>query len=116
MGINTYQYRVVAMEDFVMKSNQNLGEVLGLVDVCGALSGDLMQVVYAAHADGDAQNVAHEFHHATVGAVANECEGKSDLTQPYFGHREVKQNSIITSRLSKGILQCVLGFLSFARG
>ncbi len=34
-----------------------------------------MQVVCAAHADGHAQNVAHEFHHATVGAMANQSEG-----------------------------------------
>ena len=105
MGVNAHQDRVVAVEDFVMQSNPNLGEVLGLLDVCGALSSGLMQVVYATHADGDDQNVAHEFHHATVGAVANECEGKSDLVQPRFGHREVEQDIIITSRWGECLFQ-----------
>jgi prepilin-type processing-associated H-X9-DG protein len=38
-----------------------------------------------AHADGHAQNVAHEFHNATVGAVADQREGQNDLMQPLFG-------------------------------
>lgn len=40
-----------------------------------ALVSELMQVMYAAHADGHAQNVAHEFHHTTVGAMAGQREG-----------------------------------------
>jgi hypothetical protein len=73
--INAHQHWFVAVEDFVVQTNPDLGEVLGSVNVYSAPSSDLMQVVYAALADRDAQNVAHEFHHATVGAVADESEG-----------------------------------------
>lgn len=58
-----------------MQSNTNAGKILGSIDLTGAPGSQLMQVVYTARADGHAQNVAHEFHHATVGAVANEREG-----------------------------------------
>ena len=103
-GIYTDQDRVVAVEYLVMQTNPNLGEVLGLVDVSGALRSLLMELVYAAKADGDAQNVAHEFHHATVGGATNEGEGKNDLTQPRFGDRKIKQNRVICSGGSKGIV------------
>ena len=85
VGIDTGQDGLVALEDFVMQSNTNRRELLRAVDCTGALSGHLMQVVYAAHADGHAQNVAHEFHNATVGAVADQREGQNDLMQPLFG-------------------------------
>lgn len=50
-----------------------------------ALSSQLKQVVYAAHADDYAQHVWKEFHHAKVGTVTNEGVGPSDLAMPRFG-------------------------------
>jgi hypothetical protein len=93
VGIDTGQDGLVALEDFVMQSCTNGGNILALVDLTRALGGELMQVVNAAHADGYTQNVAHEFHHATVGVVANECEGQDDLTQPRFGDWKIKKTS-----------------------
>lgn len=88
-----------------MQSYTNAGNILALVDLARALGSELMQVVNAAHADGYTQNVAHEFHHATVGAVANECEGQDDLTQPRFGDWKIKQNILICAGWSKDLLQ-----------
>ena len=104
VGIDSHQDRLVAVEDFVVQSNPNLGQVLGCVDGSCELSSELMQVVHAAHADGYTQNVAHEFHHATVGTVTNEGEGQNDLAQPRFGDRKIEQDLVICSRGSKGIV------------
>ena len=74
VGIDTGQDGLVALEDFVMQSNTNRRELLRAVDCTGALSGHLMQVVNAAFANRYSQNVTHEFHHAPVGAMTDECE------------------------------------------
>ena len=100
VGIDPHQNRFVAIENFVMQSITDTGKILDSIDLTGAPGSQLMQVVYTARADGHAQNVAHEFHPATAGAVGDQREGKSDLMQPSFGHKEVKQNNIITTSRS----------------
>ncbi len=38
VGINAHQNRLIAVENIVTQTNPNPGEVLGFVNVCGALS------------------------------------------------------------------------------
>ena len=83
----------------------NLGEILGLIEFSRAPGSQLMQVVYAALADGHAHNVAQEFHHTTVGAAANEREGQADLTQPGFGDWKIEQNLIVCGAWRKGVVE-----------
>ena len=97
VGIDAHQNRFVAIENFVMQSIANAGKILGSIDPTGAPGSQLMQVVYTARADAHAQNVAPGFYPSTVGAVGDQREGKSDLMQPSFGHREVKQNNNINT-------------------
>src|SRR5471030_1254382 len=71
-GIDAGQHGLGTLEDFVVQAHTNRRQVLAPVDFASLSRGRLMHIVNGALADRHAQQIAHQFHDATIGAVADE--------------------------------------------
>ena len=89
-GVDTGEHGLRAMENFVVQADANWRQVDAAVDGAGLPRCRLMNIVDGALADAHAQQVAHQFHHATIRAVTDEGQTQRQLAQPRLGNGQLE--------------------------
>jgi len=91
--IDTGQHGRGTVEDLVTQAHANAGQVLVVVDDARLPCGRLQDVVNAAHADGQAQQVTQELDDAAIRAAADQRQPDDHLAQPGLGDRPSNSTS-----------------------
>jgi hypothetical protein len=110
-GIDASEHGRGALEDLVVQTHPNAGQVLLPVDDAGLPRGRLKHVVDAADADGHAKQVAQELHDAAIRAAGDQRQADDHLAQPDLGHRQLEQHLAVRHGRREGISQCDAGLV-----
>jgi len=105
LGIDAGQHGRGALEDLVVQTHANAGQVLALVDRARLPRGRLEHAVDAADADRQAQHAAQELDDAAIRAAADQRQPDDHLAQPGLGHRHLEQHLIVGHRRQERVIQ-----------
>jgi hypothetical protein len=98
VDVGTDEDGLAVLEDLVVSSDANAGEVLLGVELARHLDGLLDDVVDGAQGDLDTEEVAQKFDDASERAVTDERESEDKLTQPCPRDGEMEQDGCIRRR------------------
>ena len=93
-SVDTDEYGLRPLEDFVMQADTNWRQVHAAVDDAGLPRCLWVDVVDGSLADRHAQHVAHQFH-AAVRTVEDQSQAQRQLAQSRLGNRQLEQHLVI---------------------
>ncbi len=108
-GVDTHQDRVAGLEDLVMGSDADGGQVVRVVDRAGPGDGGLDDVMDGAQGGLGVEEVTQQRDDAAVRAVTGQDQGEDQLTEPGRGDRQVEEDLLGRWRRVEGVVQGELG-------
>lgn len=113
--IDTYQHRLVSLEQLIVAARPPPGQVLPGVNPARLEHHLRDDVVHRAERDRLIQQVSEKPDHPPKRTVAQQHQPQHHLPQPGLGHRQVEQHIVIRrDRRLKGLLQRLLPLLGLA--
>jgi hypothetical protein len=101
---------LAGLEDLVVGTEADAGEVLLLVVVAGRGDGVLQDIVDGSQGEGKVEEVGQQFEDAAQRAVTDQDQAEDQLLQPGFGHGEPKEDRrFLGGGRSKGLIESVVG-------
>jgi len=94
-----------------VQAHANAGQVLVVVDGARLERGRLKHAVNAAHADGQAQQVAQDLHDAAIRAAADQRQPDDHLVQPGLRDRHLEQRLVVRPGRREGVVQYRAGLV-----
>ena len=77
-----------------MRADADVGQILLAVVASGLRHRLVKDVVDRADRDRIVENIAEQFHHATLGTVAVEGQAQNQLLDPRLGHRQMEKHLV----------------------
>jgi len=83
------------LEDLVMGTDPDLGEILTSIDDAGLLDGGMEDVEHRAQRDVVVEDIAEEFDDAPQRAMADQDEGDNELAQPLLRDGDREEDRVV---------------------
>src|SRR3981189_1685706 len=102
LGVDADEDGATGLEDLVIGTDADAGQVLALVDRTGGGDGLLDDVVDRAHAEVVIEEVAEQLGDAPERTVSDEDQGEDELADPGLGDREVEEDPGVSGGWFRG--------------
>ena len=112
INVCAHQHRVAGLEDLIIGTDADPGQILLVVVLPRSLHGLVEDVMDRAGRIGIVENTVQQFDHATNGAMADQRCPKHELLQPRFGDGKIEKDAFSAGLLGKeGVVEALLGLL-----
>jgi hypothetical protein len=113
LGVDADEDRASGLEDLVIGTDADAGQVLAIVDRTGGGDGLVDDVVDRPHGEVVIEEVAEQFGDATERTVTDEDQGEDELADPGPGDREVEDDPVISGGWSRseGVIEGLLSLV-----
>src|SRR5262249_21357552 len=109
IDIDADQHGSAGLEDLIVGTDADAGQVVLVVEGAGAAHGGAGQVVQVAQRAGAVEQVAEQLLHAAVGTVADQQQGQAEALQPALGHGQGEEDGVGGGLGGEGLSEGVLG-------
>jgi hypothetical protein len=107
--IRAHQHGLVALENFVVGTDADVGQRLLAVVGPGLGHRLAKDVEHRADRHAIGEQVAHQFHDAAQGTVTDQDQSHDQLPQPGLGHGQIEKHLVVGRGGGKRLLQGGLG-------
>ena len=113
LGVDADEDRATGLEDLVIGTAADSGQVLALVDLAGGGDGLLHDVVSRPHGEVGIEEVAEQLGDAAERAVTEEDQSEDELADPGLSDREVEEPPVVPGGWfrGEGVIEGLLGLV-----
>ena len=113
LGVDADEDRATGLEDLVIGTDADAGQVLAIVDLAGGGDGLLHDVVSRPHGEVVIEEVAEQLGDAAERAVTDEDQSEDEWADPGLSDREVKEHPVVPGGWFRGesVIEGLLGLV-----
>jgi hypothetical protein len=114
LGVDPDEDRATGLEDLIIGTDADSGQVLAIVDLTGGVDGLLDDVVNRSHREVVIEEVAEQFGDAAERTVPDEDQSEDELADPGLGDREVEEDPVVSVGWFRveGVIEGLLSLVS----